>query len=120
MLANGGAQAQFVRYAKRFYEVRNPAGALILIAGVCVWSLARKPELWIMLGKPYLQNLRESVLLSREALRLPAMTFPGLICEVRKDDKPALSFAKHCGFREITASSLRKNGEDFIQLEVAA
>jgi len=110
--------AETLMYTKRFYEVRNQRGELLLSAGVALWSFVRPPELWLHLAKPYFVNLRESLRITIEAMALPADQYPGLVCDVRKDNVTELHFVKHCGWRPTGHASLRPNGEDFIQFEV--
>lgn len=106
-------------FTQRFYEVRRHDGEIILAVGVAVWSFVRKPELWVALAEPFTERLRESFQLTREALALPAAEWPDLICEVHKDDRPSLNFAKRIGWRPTGEACLRPGGEDFIQFEVA-
>lgn len=101
-----------------WYEVRNPAGEVLMIAGVALWSFVRPPELWTMLCTPYTRNLRESLTLTREAIRLPISQYPGLVCETRRTDLAAQSFARKLGFRPSERRSLRPNGELYRQFEV--
>lgn len=102
----------------RFYEVRDPSGAIILAAGIGVWSYVRRPELWIAMAKPFLRNLRQSVKLTREALQLPASQYPDLICEVRKNTPTHVNFVKHFGWRPTGVGSIRPDGDNFIQYEL--
>lgn len=105
-------------YTKRYYEVRNSSGELILGAGVALWSFARPPELWIMLAKPYFLNLRESLRLTAEALPVPATQYPNLVCDVLKTNKSEIHFVRHMGWRPTNQRSLRPRGDDYIQFEV--
>ena len=111
-------QAETLMYTKRFYEVRNDSGELILGAGVALWSFVRPPELWLLLAKPYFVNLRDSLRLTKMAMALPAEQYSGLVCDVRKTNKAEMHFVKHCGWRPTGHASLRPHGENFIQFEV--
>ncbi len=107
-----------LRYTKRYYEVRNPRGELILGAGVALWSFARSPEIWIMLAKPYFVNLRESLRLTAAAMILPKMHYPSLVCDVDRDSATELHFVKHLGWVPSKLPSLRPDGHKYIQFEV--
>lgn len=111
--------AEVFGYTKAFYEVRRPDGALILGAGVAVWSFARAPEMWIMLAKPYFENLRESLRVTRDALSLPAEVFPHLTCEVKKTSAKELHFVKHMGWVPTGEPSIRPNGHNYIPFRVS-
>ena len=111
--------AQTLGRTDRFYEVRNAAGEIILAAGVSVWSFVRPPELWLLLVKPFMRSLRDSLILTREALQLPLRHYPNLVCEVRRDNQTELRFVAACGWHISGDLSLRPNGEDFIQFKVA-
>lgn len=108
-----------LNFTKCFYEVRREDGALILGAGVAVWSFVRPPELWIILAKPYFTNLRSSLRLTKKALELPASTYPNLVCDVEKTAKRELHFVQHMGWVPTGQASLRPHGEDYIQFKVA-
>lgn len=102
----------------RFYEVRNPAGEIILNAGVALWSFSRPPELWLVLAKPFFRNLREALRLGREAVKLPVSQYEGLICDVACDNQAELHFARHLGCRPTGRPSLRPDGDQYIQFGV--
>lgn len=102
----------------RFYEVRNPAGEIILNAGVALWSFSRPPELWIVMAKPFLFNLRESLRLSLEAMKLPAAQYEGLVCDVARDNRAELHFVYHLGCKPTGRPSLRPDGDKYIQFGV--
>ena len=102
----------------RFYEVRNAAGEIIVATGVAVWSFVRPPEMWLLLAKPFLRNVRDSILRTREAQRLPAARYPNLVCDVAKDNKRELHFVRALGWVPTGVASLRPNGADFIQFKV--
>lgn len=110
--------ADTLTFTQKYYEVRNLQGELILGAGVALWSFSRPPELWVMLAKPYFVNLRESLRFTKEALRLPASQYPGLVCDVAKTNKTELHFVYHCGWQPTGRRSLRPKGEDYIQFGV--
>lgn len=105
-------------FTRSFYEVRRADGALILGAGVAVWSYVRPPELWLILAKPYFENLRESLRLTRAGLRLPAETFPYLVCEVEHGMRREEHFVKHMGWVPSGQPSLRPDGHNFTQFRV--
>lgn len=110
--------AETLGYTHSFYEVRRPDGTLILAAGVAVWSFVRPPELWLILAKPYLKNLRENLHLTREALHLPLKKYPDLVCEVEKGYKREEHFVKHIGWKPSGYPSLRPDGHNFTQFRV--
>ena len=110
--------ADALAYTKKFYEVRNVSGELIMGVGVALWSFARPPEMWIMLAKPYFVNLRDSLRTSRAALHLPASQYPGLVCEVKKGNAAEEHFVLVHGFRPTGQPSLRPNGAAFTQYGV--
>ncbi len=110
--------SQTLGRTKAFYEVLDEAGDILLEAGVAVWSYTRPPELWLMLAKPFFKSLRNSVVLTREALRLPASKFDRLICEVRNTDLAEMRFVKHFGWRPSPNPSFRPDAHLFTQFEV--
>ena len=115
MLRDG---ADTLVFTQRYYEVRNPQGELIMALGVAVWSFARPPELWVVLGKPYFVNVRKSLNITRADMALPVSHYPGLVCDVRKDNAMELHFVKHHGWTPTGKRSLRPNGDSFIQFGV--
>jgi hypothetical protein len=119
------ATAELLRYGRKtfeytheFYEVRNPAGEIVLTAGVAVWSPLRPPELWIVLAKPYFRNLRESLAVTGEALATPVSRWPSLVCEVMKTAKRELHFVNYFGWVPTGRKSLRPDGDNYIQFGV--
>lgn len=115
MLRYGGDTLAFTR---KFYEVRQEDGQIIMAAGVAIWSMVRPPELWVMPAKPYFVNLRSSLRTTRAAMALPVAQFPGLVCEVERDNAVELHFVKFMGWVESGRRSIRPNGERFIQFKV--
>lgn len=101
-----------------FYTVHRPDGAIILAAGVAVWSFVRRPELWLILAQPFTENLRESLRLTKEVWRVPSQKYPNLICEVDKHNAQELHFARYFGWRETGERCIRPGGADYIQFEV--
>jgi hypothetical protein len=121
----GATVATFLRhgadtliYTQRYYEVRNPAGALILGVGVALWSFVRPPELWVLLAKPYFADLRESLRITREAQVLPLSQYSGLVCDVARNNAVENHFVKHMGWSPSGNESLRPDGHKYIQFEV--
>jgi hypothetical protein len=110
--------ADTLAYTKKFYEVRNVKGELIMGVGVALWNFARPPELWIMLAKPYFTDLRRSLTISRAALHLPAYDYPGLVCDVKNGNKVEEHFVRSHGFRPTGQPSLRPNGAAYTQYGV--
>lgn len=110
--------ADTIAFTKRYYEVRNPAGEMIMGVGVALWSFSRPPELWVMLAKPYFTNLRQALAISREAMALPVSQYEGLVCDVLKTNKTELHFVQHHGWRPTGARSLRPNGDLYTQFGV--
>lgn len=103
---------------RTYYTVHNPSGEIIMVAGVGIWSFVRNPELWVGLAKPFYRNLRESVRLTREALRLPVSQYPNLICEVETTNRVNAAFAEHFGWRRTGIRSIRPDGELYTQYEI--
>lgn len=103
-----------------WYEVRNPAGEVLMLAGVALWSFVRPPELWTALCVPFARNLRESLTLTRDAIRLPISQYPGLVCEALWADWKAQNFIRKLGFTPSSRESLRPNGHLYRQFEVSS
>lgn len=101
-----------------FYTVHAEDGTLILAAGVAVWSYVRRPELWLILAKPFTQHLRQSLRLTKEVWTVPSERYPNLICEVKRDNAQELHFARYFGWRETDERCIRPGGADYIQFEV--
>jgi len=104
----------------RFFEVRNPAGDIILVSGVALWGVTRPPELWMMMAKPFTNLLRESLYLTREGLRLPLSIYGRLVADVANDNAKELNFVKKLGFRPTGERSVRPGWEDVTQFELTA
>ena len=106
------------RHTLEFYEIRNPAGELVMTAGVALWSMVRPPEIWTVLAKPYFVNLRESLAITREAMQLPLRNWPGLVCDVLAASKKEMHFVQYLGWQPTGRRSLRPDGDKYIQFGV--
>lgn len=118
MLADLADRGETLGRTKRFYLVYDQRGDIIAEAGVALWAFTRPPELWIMIAKPFMRNLRESLHITREALELPKSQFHHLVAECYLQEHKSINFVKKLGFRPTGAISVRPNGQNFIQFEV--
>lgn len=83
------------------WAIYNDEGELILIAGLLKQTRLGRPELWMLMCKGFLKNLRQSMRDSRELMsRLLAME-PVVRAKVQCIDKLSCRFAIKLGFRKV-------------------
>lgn len=96
-----GERLRLLKKSDRMWVLEDGAKTL-LVAGVLTPALVARPELWLLICRPFTRRLRRNLLRCRELVEDLLDLYPNVIVRVDASYPTAARFAAFMGFTQIS------------------